>query len=82
MESGKSKTWDEGEWNELSVKKDQFNTVTVFINSEEVCRYQLSSLPITVRFASFLLTMPYKWEKEKLMYHVGRVTSVSYPKVY
>lgn len=81
VESGKSKAWKEGEWNELTIKKDEFNTVTVFINDEEVCRYQLSSLPITARFATFSFEMPYKWEKEKLLYHVGQVTSISYPKV-
>lgn len=82
VESGKSKAWKKGEWNEIAIKKDEFNTVTVYINGEEICRYQLASLPITARFASFRLFMPYKWEKEKLMYHIGRVTSVSYPKAF
>lgn len=82
VESGKAKAWKEGEWNEIAVMKDQFNTVTVYINAEKVCQYQLPLLPITARFASFQLQMPYKWEKEKLMYHIGRITSISYPKVY
>jgi hypothetical protein len=82
VESGKSKAWKEGNWNEITVMKDQFNTVTVYINGDEVCRYQLSSLPVTARFATFYLQMPYKWEKEKLMYQIGRVTSISYPKEY
>ncbi len=82
IESGKSKAWKEGDWNEITVKKDQYNTVTVYINEEEVCRYQLTALPITARFARFSLSMPYKWEKEKLMYHIGRITSISYPKAY
>ena len=79
IESGKSKAWLESDWNEITLFKDEFNTVTAYINGEELCRYQLSALPISVRFARFKLDMPNKWEKEKLDYHVGRVTSISYP---
>ena len=79
IESGKSKAWKVGDWNVITIHKDEFNTVTAYVNGEELCRYQLSALPITVRFARFRLEMPYKWEKEKLDYHVGRVTSISYP---
>lgn len=81
LESGKSKAWKSGDWNEITVMKDQYNTVTVYINGDEICRYQISAIPITVRFASFHLSMPAKWEKENLMYHIGSVTSISYPKV-
>jgi hypothetical protein len=82
VESGKSKAWKEGDWNEITVKKDEFNTVTVYINQEEICRYQLTSLPITARFAQFSLQMPYEWQKKKLMYNVGLVTIESYPKKF
>jgi hypothetical protein len=81
VESGKSKAWIEGGWNELTMKKDEFNTVTVYINQEEVCRYQLSALPIAVRYARFNVKMPYEWEKKKLMYNIKQVAVISYPQM-
>lgn len=81
VESGKSKAWIEGGWNELTVKKDEFNTVTVFINQTELCRYQLSGLPITARFATFYLEMPDDWQKKNLMYNIKQIAVISYPKV-
>lgn len=81
LESGKTKAWKEGDWNEIVVKKDEFNTVSFFINQEQIFLYQIPDIPHAIRFAEFKLEMPYKWEKEKLMYHIGRVTSISYPKM-
>jgi hypothetical protein len=81
LESGKLKAWRSGEWNEIAVKKDEFNTVAVYLNGEEVCRYQLASLPIAARFSRFSLSMPSQWEKKKLLYQVGRVTSIAYPRM-
>jgi hypothetical protein len=81
VEDGKSKAWKEGDWNEIAVKKDEFNTVSFYINQEKIFQYQIPDIPISLRFAEFTLEMPYKWEKEKLMYHIGRVTSISYPKM-
>ncbi len=81
-ESGRSKAWKESDWNEITVMKDQFNTVTFYINQEKIYRYRIPDIPFSVRFSSFRLEMPYKWEKEKLMYTIGAVTSISYPKTY
>lgn len=81
VESGKSKAWKESDWNEITIKKDEFNTVTAYINGEEVCRYQLTAIPIAVRFARFSLEMQYEWEKKKLMYNIKQVTVISYPEM-
>ncbi len=81
VEDGKSKLWKEGDWNEITVKKDEFNTISFYINQEQICQYRIPDIPISIRFAAFRLAMPDKWEKEKLMYHIGRVTSISYPKM-
>ncbi len=79
VESGKSKAWIEGGWNEITIKKDEFNTVTVYVNQQELCRYQLPSIPIAVRFARFSMKMPHEWEKKKLMYNIKQVAVISYP---
>lgn len=81
IESGKTKAWKEGGWNELTIKKDGFNTVTVYVNQEEVCRYQLSALPIAVRFARFNIKMPREWDKKNLMYNIKQVGVISYPQM-
>jgi len=81
LKSGKSKAWIEGDWNEITIKKDEFNTVSFYINNEEILQYQIPDIPISIRFAEFRLEMPSNWEKEKLMYHIGKVTSISYPKM-
>lgn len=81
LKSGKTKAWKEGDWNEITVKKDEFNTVSFFINAEKLFQYQIPDIPISIRFAQFSLKMPSNWEKEKLMYHIGQVTSISYPKM-
>lgn len=80
LKSGKAKIWNEGGWNELSISKDEFNTVKIHINDELIYQYQQPHIPITTRFASFWIELPYEWEKKKLMYHIGQVTVECYPK--
>lgn len=80
VEKGKSKVWREGDWNEITVSKDEFNIVSYYINEVRVFQYRIPDIPIAIRFAQFTLSMPHEWEKKKLMYHVGQVTVESYPK--
>lgn len=78
--SGKAKTWQTGGWNELTVKKDEFNNVLVYANDELILTYKIPTIPVATRFSGFYLSMPYQWEKKDLQYNIGRVTSFSYPK--
>jgi len=80
LKSGKVKSWVKGGWNEVGISKDEFNTVKIHINGEEVLQYQIPNVPVAVRYAYFNIAMPYEWQKKKLMYNVGLVTIENYPK--
>ncbi|GAA4324094.1 hypothetical protein [Flaviaesturariibacter amylovorans] len=81
VESGTAKAWRKGDWNEITVKKDEFNNITFYLNEEMLFAYRIPHVPLSVHFAGFELSMPYQWEKKGLKYHVGRVSSVHYPKM-
>ncbi|MCW3075192.1 MAG: hypothetical protein JWP69_2261 [Flaviaesturariibacter sp.] len=80
LKSGRIKSWTEGGWNELAISKDEFNTVRFMVNDELIYQYQQPDIPISTRFASFDINLPYEWEKKKLMYHIGHISVESYPK--
>lgn len=80
LKSGKVKSWVEGGWNEVTISKDQFNTVRVYLNDEMVLQYQQPYIPIATRYASFYIDLPRDSEKKNLVYHVGQITVESYPK--
>ncbi len=80
VKSGKAKTWKTGDWNELTVRKDEFNNILVYANEELILQYKTPNIPVATRFASFRLSMPYQWEKKGLQYQIGGLASISYPK--
>lgn len=80
VETGKAKSWVSGDWNEITISKDEFNTVSFFVNDVHVFHYQIPDIPITTRFSGFRLEMPYDWQKKKLQYNVGEVLVECYPK--
>jgi len=82
LKSGNAKSWVDGGWNEIAIAKDEFNTVRILVNDELIYQYQEPNIPITTRYASLSVSLPYKWEKEKLMYNVGQFSVEAYPKKF
>ncbi len=76
---GKVKSWVEGGWNEISISKDELNIVKIIVNDELLSQYQIPNMPITTRYSRCRISLPYEWQKKKLMYNVGEVTVESYP---
>lgn len=78
--SGTSKLWHTGDWNEVTVKKDEFNNILIYLNEDMIFQYRIPFVPIATHFAGFSLEMPKDWQKKKLQYNIGAVTSIHYPK--
>ncbi len=75
---GKAKSWIEGGWNEITISKDELNTVKIMVNDELLSQYQIPNMPITTRYSRCRISLPYEWQKKKLMYNVGEVIVESY----
>ncbi|MBP6624635.1 MAG: hypothetical protein KA198_05660 [Chitinophagaceae bacterium] len=81
LDKGKTKAWIKGGWNEICIFKDELNTVKILVNDLIIFQYQIPDIPITTRFATFLINPPHLWQKKNLMYNIGQVSVESYPKM-
>ena len=75
---GTAKLWIEGGWNEITISKDELNTIKILVNDELLSQYQIPNMPITTRYRRCRISLPYEWQKKKLMYNVGEVIVESY----